>query len=394
MLKRAVVVNSLCCLVVSQSAAQVDWRGSVAGQVSGADSQTSAQLIPTLGLVYQGTQFDLSTQLSTRLDSAQTEVLPDTWQSQNRLTWTALSGRISGDLGFAHQQIDPPLVPANRQAKDDLSTSLSVVVAQTLSLFHRIDLSGQYRNRRSGRTLNNHLQEWRGLGNYGLNWQRGARTRWRTGVGFNISDSGAQSVNANLGWQWQSVRFGYQLRLVGRHTEQVAQSADNLAWNGTVTYQSSGFGISLGGEQSQTDAISFFSLAQIDTPIEQQSQLQVDQLTFSLFGVQPVDSITLRATYLMGQRRSLFNLKSSAPENPNRLAYQQLDTSLVWQWSSQSNSTLAWQGREENGVASAAGTAAISRTLNRNWSVAGSLQRDLTGANTPLNWSMSMTYQR
>ena len=392
-LKRAVVINSLWCLAVSQSAAQLDWTGSVGGQLSGADARTSAQLVPTLGLSFQGKQFDLSSQLTTRLDSAQTQLLPDSWQSQNQLNWKIGTGLISGGFGFDHQQKDPPKNLANRQANDDLSASLRLTVPQTLSLIHQVDLTGQYRQRRSGSGLENQLNEWSGLGNYGLNWRPNARTRWSTGVGFTISDSGAQSVNSNLNWNWQSVRFGYNAALTGSHTEQDGQSADNLGWNATATYQNSLLGLRVRAEHSQTDAISFFEMALIETPIEQQTQVLVDQLTFGLFGVQPLPSVTLSADYIFGRSSNLFSLELIDLENQTSLSYQQINTGLVWQLSSQSSLNLAWQRRLQDGVASSAATASISRTLSSHWSAGGSLQRDLTRGTHPLNWSVSMNYQ-
>jgi len=392
-LKRAVVITSLWWLAVSQSAAQLDWTGSVGGQLSGTDAQTSAQLVPTLGLAYQGRQLDLSAQLSTGLDSAQTQWRPDSWQSQNQLNWKIGAGLISGGFGFDHQPKDPPQNLASRQTNDDLSASLRLTVPQTLSLVHQVDLTGQYRQRRSGSALENQLDEWSGLGHYGLNWRSDARTRWASGVGFKSSDSGAQSVNANLGWHWQTVGFGFNAALTASHTKQGGQSSDNLGWNGTATYRNSFLGVRVRAEHSQTDAISWFEMALIETPIEQQTQVLVDQLTCALFGVQPIPSVTLAADYLFGRSRNLFSLELIDLENQTRLSYQQINTGLVWQLSSQSSLNLTWQHRRQDGLASAAATATLSRTLNSHWSVGGNLQRDLTGASKPLNWSISMNYQ-
>jgi len=365
----------------------------VGGQVSGADSKTSAQLVPTLGLAYQGTQLDLSAQLTTQLDTAQTQLLPESWQSQNKLNWQVGAGLISGGFGFDHQQIDPPQNPANRQSNEDLSTSLRLSVPQTLSLFHLIDLSAQYRDRRSGSKLQNQLEEWSGLVNYGISWMRNTRTRWTTGGGYTISDTGAQSVNGNLGWNWQSISFGCNAQLIGSHSEQGAQSSDNLGWNGTLSYQNNSLGLSLQAEKSQTDAISFFREALIETPIEQQTQLLVDQLTLSLFGVQPVDSVSLTVDYMIGESRNLFTVDLIDLENKTRLSYQQVTTGLSWQLASQSSLNLSWQWRSEEGDAESAVTANLSRSLNSQWSLVGSVQQDLSAGMNPLNWSISMNYR-
>lgn len=389
----ATVLLMLGCLAMTQSSAQVDWSAALSGEVMGTDRQAGAYLVPTLALAYQGRHVDLSCAATSQLDGQQTEQLVASWQSQNSLNWRPDGSPLSGRLVFDHQQLDPPQHPAERRANDDLSGTLRLMVPQTMSLAHQLELTGRYRNRRSGNTLDNQLDEWSASGDYRLNWQHDARTQWRTGLTLLLSDRGTRSVQGSLGWQWQATRFSHAASLIGGRSEQDGQAVDSLGWNGVFSYRRGNLGWRLRGEHSQTDAISFFQAAGLDAPVTQQRQLLVDQLTVSVFGVQPVDSVSLTADFSVGRSRALFNLDLLDLDDQARQHFEQFRTDLTWQSSSATRVQLGWQRRLQQEVSRTQVTAELNRTLNRRWSLDGRLAQNVSGREKPLDWSVAIKYQ-
>ena len=388
----AKIVLLLCCLAMTQSFAQLDWSGRLSAELTGLDRQAEAYLVPAFALAYQGRQVDLSCAMTSRLDGHRVEQPVDSWQSQNSISWRSPGSSVSGHLAVDHQQFDPAQNPAERQANDDLSGTLRLTMPQTESLSHQLGLTGRYRNRRSGTGLQNQLDERSAYGDYRLNWQRDARTQWGTGLKLMFSEYGVRSLQGSLGWQWQAARLGQALSLTGSRAEQGSHAVNSLGWNAVLSYQRDNWGWRLRGERSQTDAISFFQEAPIDTPVTQQRQLLVDQLTVNVFGLQPIDPVTLTADYSAGQSRVLFNLERLDLDDQTRQHFQQLRAGLTWQPSDAARVMLRWQRRWQEGAASTRVTAEVSRDLNRRWSLGGRWAQDLSGIETPLEWSVAIQY--
>jgi len=392
-----ITLKKSCVLLLSilglgaSSFAEVDWSGSVSGQVRGSDSDVDFQLRPSLGVDYLSQSLSLQSDASTVFKLSESDKWPDVWESQNQLGWSTPSKFMSVQMSYTREEQDDQDTDVHL-ISEDTQAVIQFVVPTSLTLSHQLSASGLYRSRASEGNVSTNLDELSSSANYRLQWVQSARTNWQLGAGINLSDSGSTVTSANLGWQFRSVRYAFFANVSANSSEFDENGSESVSWDATAQYSHDDLSFSVRLEQSQTDAISFFEIANIESSVEQQSLVAVDQLTLNFSGINPIDSLTLSLSYFIGESQNVLSVDAIEFSDENSISYQQASLTAVLELGSSSSVTAILTDRLEDESETRSLAMFYSNSINSKWSAHAGLQKNLIEVDRPLGWSASINY--
>ncbi|MFQ3262078.1 hypothetical protein [Reinekea sp.] len=369
---------------------QTEWAAGISAQVNSGDPVQS-QLSPDVSFKYLHPRFTVQSSAST-VFASQSDFIPDTWQSQNQLTWSLPAELITGGLSYGHQETDR-LDTGLLTVADSASANVSVTIPQSRTLQHQLSALTQYREVKQfpeDGSENSQVSDRSEQYNYRLLLSTSPRVSWQGGAGLQFSDSGQRVASINLNRNFQTPRYSIALSSAVNQTEINDSTTESLTGSAAYNYTHNRFMLSTSISRSITDTLDLFEIAGLETTFEQQQYVEADQLNIGLSNIKPTDSLNMSVSYAIGKTQSLTEVADFSQNIA--ITYKQWNVQTIFSFSASTQLSLQFMDRVEEESHSQSLSAGIQKIFSTHWAATATIRDDLL-TSSPLSWTVAASYR-